>query len=231
MKRDKLDRIVSYRASLANNVLQHRSIINMYISNMRRAWFLTKSAWSWTFSISVLCKVNAHKNGQGMVFQFHKSSHGLRLCTSNKLMLLVHELFLNSKELRGIYPLEWKVPRIAWATLVSHSLSLSKGCWMYQRCLPVKPVGCDALMHELPSSSKVHRAVKLKDSEARSELNKSVAKSAHEHRCAPYQHRYLLTDSNSRVPAHPSRQPHLQIKIQECYWSLFIMVYPSSSTC
>lgn len=42
---------------------------------------------------------------------------------------------------------------------------------MYQRRLPVKPVGCDALVHELPSSSKVHRAVKLKDSEAGNELS------------------------------------------------------------
>lgn len=136
----------------------------MYISNMTIAWFPTKSTWSWTFSISVLCKVNAHRNCQGMVFQFHKSWHGLRLCISNKLMLLVHELFLNSKELRGIIPLEWKVPRIAWATLLSHSLSLSKGCWMLvPKMLTSKTcwVWCArarvAIVFQSPSSCKAER--------------------------------------------------------------------------
>lgn len=196
---------------------------------MSRPWFLTKSTWSWTSSISVLCKVNAHKNFQGMVFQFHKSWCGLRLCTSNKLMLLVHELFLNSKELRGIYPLEWKVPRIAWATLLSHSLSLSKGCWMSRRRLPVKPVGCDALVHQLPSSSKVHRAVKLKDREAGKELSKSVTKSAHEHRC-PQSNRVASRPVPTAECQHIHADTPLTDKTQERYCSLFIMV-PSSSTC
>lgn len=228
MKRHKLDRIFFFTGHLC--VLQHRSIINMHISNMTRPWFLTKSTWSWTFSISVLCKVNTHKNFQGMVFQFHKSWCGLRLCTSNKIMLLVHELFLNSKELRGIYPLEWKVPRTAWATLLSHSLSLSKGCWMYQRRLPVKPVGCDALVHELPSSSKVHRAVKLKDSEAGNELSKSVTKSAHEHRCVPIPTEMPPIQFQQQSASTSKQAPHLQIKTQEHHCSLFITV-SSSSTC
>jgi hypothetical protein len=52
-------------------------------------------------------------------------------------------------------------------------------------CLPVKPVGRDAFMHELPSSAEVHGAIKLKDSEARNMLSKVRATCEEEHRCPP----------------------------------------------